>query len=171
MEEKTPNPARKVRNRSRNRIKACPEPAGKSHFVPRKAPETPESARFLPETVHFSPVSGAPSRERPWVADGGVALRPPSSVPFGYPRLLAGYAPPGVQRPGERPKRCGLCTPGILMTLTADLRHNPPPAQQQVRDMLAGNLCRCTGYQGMVDAVPALVESGRLDAPPAEAAR
>jgi carbon-monoxide dehydrogenase small subunit len=57
------------------------------------------------------------------------------------------------------------------MTLTADLRHNPPPAQQQVRDMLAGNLCRCTGYQGMVDAVPALVESGRLDAPPAEAAR
>ena len=57
------------------------------------------------------------------------------------------------------------------MTLTADLRHNPPPAQQQVRDMLAGNLCRCTGYQGMVDAVPALVESGRLDVPPAEAAR
>jgi hypothetical protein len=50
------------------------------------------------------------------------------------------------------------------------VRHNPRPTEQQVRDMLAGNLCRCTGYRGMVDAVPALVESGRLDPPPAEAA-
>jgi len=49
--------------------------------------------------------------------------------------------------------QCGFCTPGILMTLTAELRDMPKPTEQQVRDMLAGNLCRCTGYQGMVDAV------------------
>jgi carbon-monoxide dehydrogenase small subunit len=52
--------------------------------------------------------------------------------------------------------QCGFCTPGILMTLTAELRDNPSPSEQQVRDMLAGNLCRCTGYQGMVDAVLSL---------------
>ncbi|MBV9324545.1 MAG: (2Fe-2S)-binding protein [Chloroflexi bacterium] len=49
--------------------------------------------------------------------------------------------------------QCGFCTPGILMTLTAELRTTPAPTEQQVRDMLAGNLCRCTGYQGMIDAV------------------
>jgi carbon-monoxide dehydrogenase small subunit len=57
--------------------------------------------------------------------------------------------------------QCGFCTPGILMTLTAELRDTPAPSEQQVREMLAGNLCRCTGYQGMVDAVLALVEPGR----------
>ena len=55
--------------------------------------------------------------------------------------------------------QCGFCTPGILMTLTAELRDMPKPTEQQVRDMLAGNLCRCTGYQGMVDAV--LAATGR----------
>jgi aerobic-type carbon monoxide dehydrogenase small subunit (CoxS/CutS family) len=49
--------------------------------------------------------------------------------------------------------QCGFCTPGILMTLTAELRAAPAPSEQQVRTMLAGNLCRCTGYQGIVDAV------------------
>ncbi len=49
--------------------------------------------------------------------------------------------------------QCGFCTPGILMTLQAELRTTPSPSEQQVRDMLAGNLCRCTGYQGIVDAV------------------
>jgi carbon-monoxide dehydrogenase small subunit len=52
--------------------------------------------------------------------------------------------------------QCGFCTPGILMTLTAELRSVPHPTEQQVRDMLAGNLCRCTGYLGMIDAVLAL---------------
>jgi len=49
--------------------------------------------------------------------------------------------------------QCGFCTPGILMTLTAALRDNPHPTESEVREMLAGNLCRCTGYQGIVDAV------------------
>jgi aerobic carbon-monoxide dehydrogenase small subunit len=49
--------------------------------------------------------------------------------------------------------QCGFCTPGILMTLTAELRRCEQPTESEVREMLAGNLCRCTGYQGMVDAV------------------
>jgi carbon-monoxide dehydrogenase small subunit len=62
--------------------------------------------------------------------------------------------------------QCGFCTPGILMTLTAELRDNPSPSEQEVRDMLAGNLCRCTGYQGMVDAVLATVEANQSAAAP-----
>src|SRR5215831_20133378 len=53
--------------------------------------------------------------------------------------------------------QCGFCTPGILMTLTAALRDNPDPDEMEVREALAGHLCRCTGYQGMVDAVLAHV--------------
>jgi aerobic carbon-monoxide dehydrogenase small subunit len=48
--------------------------------------------------------------------------------------------------------QCGFCTPGMLMTLTEFLRENPDPSEAQVRDVLSGNLCRCTGYQGIVDA-------------------
>jgi aerobic carbon-monoxide dehydrogenase small subunit len=66
--------------------------------------------------------------------------------------------------------QCGFCTPGILMTLTAALRENPHPDEAQVREALAGNLCRCTGYQGMVDAVLAHVEASGRDGH-AEAAR
>jgi aerobic carbon-monoxide dehydrogenase small subunit len=54
--------------------------------------------------------------------------------------------------------QCGFCTPGILMTLTAALRENPHPTEPEIRDILAGNLCRCTGYQGIVDAVLAYAE-------------
>ena len=53
--------------------------------------------------------------------------------------------------------QCGFCTGGILMSLTAALRENPRPSEAEVRETLAGHLCRCTGYQGMVDAVLALV--------------
>jgi aerobic carbon-monoxide dehydrogenase small subunit len=53
--------------------------------------------------------------------------------------------------------QCGFCTGGILMSLTAALRDNPHPTEAEVRETLAGHLCRCTGYQGMVDAVLALV--------------
>ena len=48
--------------------------------------------------------------------------------------------------------QCGFCTPGMLMTLTEFLREHPDPNEVQVRDALSGNLCRCTGYQGIVDA-------------------
>jgi aerobic-type carbon monoxide dehydrogenase small subunit (CoxS/CutS family) len=49
--------------------------------------------------------------------------------------------------------QCGFCTPGILMTLTAYLRDRPHPSEPEIRDALSGNLCRCTGYQHIVDAV------------------
>ncbi len=48
--------------------------------------------------------------------------------------------------------QCGFCTPGILLTLTELLRDVPAPTEEQIRDTLSGNLCRCTGYSGMVDA-------------------
>ena len=49
--------------------------------------------------------------------------------------------------------QCGYCTPGILMTMTAFLDENPSPDEDEVREALSGNLCRCTGYQNIVDAV------------------
>jgi len=63
--------------------------------------------------------------------------------------------------------QCGFCTGGILMSLTAALRDNPCPTEAEIRDTLAGHLCRCTGYQGMVDAVLALVASGYGERAPA----
>jgi len=48
--------------------------------------------------------------------------------------------------------QCGFCTPGMLMTLTEFLREHPDPDESAVREALSGNLCRCTGYQGIVDA-------------------
>lgn len=49
--------------------------------------------------------------------------------------------------------QCGYCTPGILMTLVPFLRQNPDPTEDEIRHALSGNLCRCTGYQHIVDAV------------------
>jgi carbon-monoxide dehydrogenase small subunit len=49
--------------------------------------------------------------------------------------------------------QCGYCTPGILMTLVPFLAEHPHPTEAEVRDVLSGNLCRCTGYQNIVDAV------------------
>lgn len=49
--------------------------------------------------------------------------------------------------------QCGYCTPGILMSLTAYLKETPKPTEEELRDMLSGHLCRCTGYVGMVKAV------------------
>ena len=46
--------------------------------------------------------------------------------------------------------QCGFCTPGILMTLVELLRETPDPSEEEVRAALSGNLCRCTGYQGIV---------------------
>jgi carbon-monoxide dehydrogenase small subunit len=48
--------------------------------------------------------------------------------------------------------QCGFCTPGFLMTLVPFLQENPEPSEDEVREILSGNLCRCTGYQHIVDA-------------------
>jgi aerobic carbon-monoxide dehydrogenase small subunit len=49
--------------------------------------------------------------------------------------------------------QCGFCTPGFIMSATALLEQNPDPSDQEIRSGLSGNLCRCTGYQGIVRAV------------------
>ena len=49
--------------------------------------------------------------------------------------------------------QCGFCTPGILMTLVAFLRDHAAPGDAEIRDALGGHLCRCTGYQNIIDAV------------------
>ncbi len=49
--------------------------------------------------------------------------------------------------------QCGFCTPGIVMTFEAYLKEHPDPSESEVREVLSGNLCRCTGYQNIVDAV------------------
>ena len=48
--------------------------------------------------------------------------------------------------------QCGFCTPGIVVTLTAFLRHHPDPSDHEIREAISGNLCRCTGYHGIVNA-------------------
>jgi len=48
--------------------------------------------------------------------------------------------------------QCGFCTPGMLITLTELLRDNPGPSEHEVRSAISGNLCRCTGYSGIVEA-------------------
>jgi carbon-monoxide dehydrogenase small subunit len=49
--------------------------------------------------------------------------------------------------------QCGFCTPGFLLSAEALLRERPDPSEREVREALAGNLCRCTGYEGIVNAV------------------
>jgi carbon-monoxide dehydrogenase small subunit len=54
--------------------------------------------------------------------------------------------------------QCGFCTPGILMTLLPYLQENPNPTEQEIREAISGNLCRCTGYQHIVDAAKLAAE-------------
>ena len=57
--------------------------------------------------------------------------------------------------------QCGYCTPGILMTMKAFLDEVPSPDETQIREALSGNLCRCTGYQHIVDAIRLAAERMR----------
>ncbi|MDQ3556330.1 MAG: (2Fe-2S)-binding protein [Gemmatimonadota bacterium] len=73
---------------------------------------------------------------------------------------LAGFrTPPGVPHPLQDAfdlcgaAQCGFCTPGILMSAAALLEANPAPTRDEIREALSGNLCRCTGYTKILDAV------------------
>ncbi|KUI36631.1 (2Fe-2S)-binding protein [Mycobacterium sp. GA-2829] len=57
--------------------------------------------------------------------------------------------------------QCGFCTPGFVTSITALLADNPDPSDQEIREGLSGNFCRCTGYQGIVDAVRLAAEKTR----------
>ena len=48
--------------------------------------------------------------------------------------------------------QCGFCTPGMLITLTEHLREHPDPTEEELRELLTGNLCRCTGYQAIIES-------------------
>jgi aerobic-type carbon monoxide dehydrogenase small subunit (CoxS/CutS family) len=57
--------------------------------------------------------------------------------------------------------QCGFCTPGFVMAVYAFLKENPDPKEEEIRPALSGNLCRCTGYQNIVDAVRLAAEKMR----------
>jgi 2-furoyl-CoA dehydrogenase 2Fe-2S iron sulfur subunit len=59
--------------------------------------------------------------------------------------------------------QCGFCTPGILMSFTDFLARNPHPSEAEIREVLSGHLCRCTGYAGIVAAIKE-VAGGKADA-------
>jgi carbon-monoxide dehydrogenase small subunit len=77
---------------------------------------------------------------------------------------VEGLATGGVLSPLQRAfidaggAQCGFCTPGFLMTLTAFLRENPSPSEHEIRNAVAGNICRCTGYSQIFDAVLAVAQ-------------
>jgi carbon-monoxide dehydrogenase small subunit len=77
-------------------------------------------------------------------------------------------APDGTLHPLQRAfaeqhgLQCGFCTPGMLLSALDLLRHEPAPTRERIREALSGNLCRCTGYLGIVDAVEAAAEELRL---------
>jgi aerobic-type carbon monoxide dehydrogenase small subunit (CoxS/CutS family) len=72
-------------------------------------------------------------------------------------RTVEGLAADGVLHPLQRAfhdaLQCGFCTPGFLMSMEAFLRERPDAGDDELREALAGNLCRCTGYLGIVEAV------------------
>ena len=61
--------------------------------------------------------------------------------------------------------QCGFCTPGFIVSVTAFLRDNPNPTDEEIRAALSGNLCRCTGYQGIIKAVRLAAAAGEGTAP------
>ena len=65
--------------------------------------------------------------------------------------------------------QCGFCTPGFLTTITAGLAENPDPTPEQARELISGNLCRCTGYQNIVAAVLRAAELSRQAEPSRQA--
>ncbi len=86
-------------------------------------------------------------------------------------RTVEALAPDGALHPLQAAfheahgLQCGFCTPGFLVSLDAFLRANPDPDEADVREALAGNLCRCTGYLGIVEAVGLAAERLR-ESPP-----
>ena len=90
---------------------------------------------------------------------------------------VEGLAPDGALHPLQQAFRdaqglqCGFCTPGMLMLAVELLRDNPSPSEAEIREAISANLCRCTGYQGIVDAVQLAAERGAVAGTPAAAAR
>jgi aerobic carbon-monoxide dehydrogenase small subunit len=81
-------------------------------------------------------------------------------------RTVEGLSEPGRLNPVQRAfldagaVQCGFCTPGLIVAAHDLLRRNPDPDDAEIREALAGNLCRCTGYQKIVEAVRAAAAEG-----------
>ena len=84
---------------------------------------------------------------------------------------VEGLAPPGGLHPLQRAfgehgaAQCGYCTPGMLITAAALLKRCPRPSMPEIRQAIAGNLCRCTGYQQICEAIAAVAKSPDEAAP------
>jgi aerobic-type carbon monoxide dehydrogenase small subunit (CoxS/CutS family) len=78
---------------------------------------------------------------------------------------IEGLAPDGKMHPLQEAfieygaVQCGFCTPGMVMAAVDLLSKNPAPDRQEIREGISGNLCRCTGYQKIVDAVEAMAKA------------
>jgi carbon-monoxide dehydrogenase small subunit len=83
---------------------------------------------------------------------------------------IEGLAPDGGLHPlqtafwEKHGLQCGFCTPGMIMTAADLLQRNPSPSEEEIRHGLEGNLCRCTGYQNIVEAVQAAAASREVTA-------
>jgi carbon-monoxide dehydrogenase small subunit len=62
--------------------------------------------------------------------------------------------------------QCGFCSPGMIITALALLHENPDPSEAQIKDALAGNLCRCTGYRQIIDSIAAAAKELRSEQKP-----
>jgi carbon-monoxide dehydrogenase small subunit len=77
---------------------------------------------------------------------------------------IEGLASDGVQHPLQEAfsvhhaLQCGFCTPGMIMAAADLLQRNPHPTEEEVKDWLGGNICRCTGYKNIVEAVMAVAD-------------
>ena len=77
----------------------------------------------------------------------------------GQVTTIEGLAPEGGLHPIQEAfwdahgLQCGFCTPGFLMTISAFLKETPDPSEEEIREAIAGNLCRCTGYVNIIKAV------------------
>ena len=92
----------------------------------------------------------------------GLSSLTPTPLPLGEGQGVRGELHPIQQAFWEaHGLQCGFCTPGILMTLVPFLKQNPDPTEEEIRHAISGNLCRCTGYQHVVDAVKLAAERMR----------
>jgi carbon-monoxide dehydrogenase small subunit len=83
---------------------------------------------------------------------------------------IEGLAPDGKLHPlqesfwAEHGLQCGYCTPGMIMSAVNLLKDNPSPSEQEIRDGISGNFCRCTGYQHIVNAIQSAAQNSAKQA-------
>ncbi|MFI5283741.1 MAG: (2Fe-2S)-binding protein [Candidatus Dormibacterales bacterium] len=86
-------------------------------------------------------------------------------------RTVEGMSPTGAVHPVQRAfveagaVQCGFCTPGLVVAVADLLEHDPDPSDEVIRERLSGNLCRCTGYQKILDAVHLAATQSKEGAP------